>query len=208
MTRDISPILRSRRVCSAPSVGPTRTEEDFVSHVEGIIGCDPAAEWLVVVERLNTHQSESGPLRCKPVWDSRGVGRQRDIGHLRVHAHPSRILKRSDIASHCLVYTPKHSSWLNQMEIWFSILVRRLLKWASFTSVTELRQRLLAFIEYFNKTMAKPFKWTYRESYCKAETKIQVAPSCGSGRCAHGTASLFRPFQEECQFCLPALFRG
>ena len=59
------------------------------------------------------------------------------------------------------VYTPKHSSWLNQVEIWFSILVRRLLKWASFTSVTELRQRLLAFIEYFNKTMAKPFKWTY-----------------------------------------------
>jgi transposase len=59
------------------------------------------------------------------------------------------------------VYTPKHTSWLNQVEIWFSILVRRLLKRASFTSVTELRQRLLAFIEYFNKTMAKPFKWTY-----------------------------------------------
>ena len=61
-----------------------------------------------------------------------------------------------------LVYTPKHSSWLNQVEIWCGILVRRLLKWASFPSVTELRQRLLAFIEYFNKTMAKPFKWTYR----------------------------------------------
>ena len=46
--------------------------------------------------------------------------------------------------------------------MWFSILLRRLLNWASFTSVTELRQRsLLAFIEYFNKTMAKPFKWTY-----------------------------------------------
>jgi transposase len=60
-----------------------------------------------------------------------------------------------------VVYTPKPSSWLNQVEIWCSILVRRLRKWASFTSVTELRQRLLACIEYFNKTMAKPFKWTY-----------------------------------------------
>jgi len=50
---------------------------------------------------------------------------------------------------------------LNQVEIWCSILGRRLLKWANFTSVTELRQRLLAFIEYFNNTMAKPFKWTY-----------------------------------------------
>jgi transposase len=59
------------------------------------------------------------------------------------------------------VYTPKHTSWLNQVEIWFSILVRRLLKRASFTSVDELRQRILAFIDYFNKTMAKPFKWTY-----------------------------------------------
>ena len=47
------------------------------------------------------------------------------------------------------------------MEIWFSILVRRLRKRASFTSVDELRQRMLAFIDYFNQTMAKPFKWTY-----------------------------------------------
>ena len=59
------------------------------------------------------------------------------------------------------VYTPKHTSWLNQVEIWFSILVRRLLKRASFTSVDELRERPIAFIDYFNTTMAKPFKWTY-----------------------------------------------
>jgi len=59
------------------------------------------------------------------------------------------------------VYTPKHTSWLNQVEIWFSILVRRLLKRASFTSVEELQQRLLDFIDYFNQTMAKPFKWTF-----------------------------------------------
>jgi hypothetical protein len=47
------------------------------------------------------------------------------------------------------------------VEIWFSILVRRLRKRASFTSVDELRQRMLAFIDYFDQTMAKPFKWTY-----------------------------------------------
>jgi hypothetical protein len=57
-------------------------------------------------------------------------------------------------------YTPKPTSWVNQVEIWLSILGRRLLKRASFTSVDELRQRILAFIDYFNKTMAKPFKWT------------------------------------------------
>ena len=60
------------------------------------------------------------------------------------------------------MYTPKHTSWLNQIELWFSILVRRLLKRGNFTSVENLRERILAFIAYFNKTMAKPFKWTYK----------------------------------------------
>jgi transposase len=66
-------------------------------------------------------------------------------------------------ASHRIrfLYTPKHTSWLNQIELWCSILVRRLLKGGNFTSVEDLRERILAFIDYFNKTMAKPFKWTY-----------------------------------------------
>ena len=59
------------------------------------------------------------------------------------------------------MYTPKHTSWLNQVEIWFSILVRKLLRRASFTSVEELKARVLAFIDYFNRTLAKPFKWTF-----------------------------------------------
>jgi putative transposase len=59
-------------------------------------------------------------------------------------------------------YTPKHCSWLNQIEIWFSILVRKLLKRASFVSKDDLKNRILSFIDYFNQTMAKPFKWTYK----------------------------------------------
>ena len=55
---------------------------------------------------------------------------------------------------------PKHPSWLNQVESWFSILVRRVLKRGNVASVDELRARILAFIDYFNQT-AKPFKWTY-----------------------------------------------
>ncbi|MHB8627107.1 MAG: transposase [Aggregatilineales bacterium] len=58
------------------------------------------------------------------------------------------------------VSTPKHSSWLNPIELWFSFLVRRVLKRSSFLSAAELRQRLLDFIAFFNKT-AKPFKGTY-----------------------------------------------
>ena len=59
-------------------------------------------------------------------------------------------------------YTPKHASWMNQVEIWFSILARKLLKRGSFTSVADLKAKVLAFVEYFNRTMAKPFKWTYK----------------------------------------------
>jgi transposase len=59
------------------------------------------------------------------------------------------------------VYTPKHTSWLNQIEIWVSILVRRLLKRGSFCSLEHLRARILRFIDFFNQTMAKAFKWTY-----------------------------------------------
>jgi len=66
------------------------------------------------------------------------------------------------------LYTPKHTSWLNQIELWFSILVRRLLKRGNFTSIEDLRERLVAFINYFNRTMAKPFKWTYTGRPLKA----------------------------------------
>jgi len=58
-------------------------------------------------------------------------------------------------------YTPKHASWMNQVEIWLSILVRKLLKRGNFTSLDDLRDQILAFITYYNRTMAKPIKWTY-----------------------------------------------
>ena len=57
-------------------------------------------------------------------------------------------------------YTPKHSSWMNQIEIWLSILVRKLLKRGSFTSIEDLRAKVLAFIDYYNQIMAKPMKTT------------------------------------------------
>jgi transposase len=60
----------------------------------------------------------------------------------------------------CFHFTPKHASWLNQIEIWFSILARKLLRRASFTSTQDLRARIDSFIDYFNRTLAKPFRWT------------------------------------------------
>jgi transposase len=145
----------------APSVGPTRTEEDVVGHMARIIAHDPAAPWIFMVDRLNTHHSESlVRLVAKPCGIEEDVGVTGTSG--MVESMPTRAAFLQDPTQRIrFVYTPKPTSWLNQVDIWFSILVRRRLKRASFTSVAELRQRLLAFIDYFNKTMAKPFKWTY-----------------------------------------------
>ena len=149
----------------APTLGPTRTKQDFVNHIARTIALNPKGKWIIIVDQLNTHQSESLVNlvieHCALDIDEATLGIKGKSGILK--SMKSRKAFLAD-TSHRIrfVYTPKHTSWLNQIEIWFSILVRKLLKRASFSSVEELRQRILDFIEYFNKTMAKPFKWTYK----------------------------------------------
>ena len=147
--------------CVAPSIGHTRTEADFLAHISQTVALDPEAKWIFIVDQLNTHKSESLVLFVAEVCGlADDLGVKGDHGILKSQASRQAFLQDE---SHRIrfVYTPKHTSWLNQIEIWFSILVRRLLKRGNFSSVNELRQRILAFIDYFNKTMARPFKWTY-----------------------------------------------
>ena len=128
-----------------------------------MVATDPQAQrWHIVCDQLNTHQSAS-LVR----WVAQLSGIDEDLGVKGesgiLASMASRAAFLSD-ASHKVVlhYTPKHSSWMNQMEIWLSILVRKLLKRGSFTSVEKLQAKVLAFIDYSNQTMAKPFKWTYQ----------------------------------------------
>ena len=62
---------------------------------------------------------------------------------------------------HVVHYPPTHGSWLNQIEIWFGVLSRRLLRRGEFRSVQELAEHLLAFIDSYDRQDAPPYEWTF-----------------------------------------------
>lgn len=141
----------------APYLNKTRKAEDFVKALSGLINSDPEKYWVIVADNLNTHYSEAVV---------RFVAEKCDIPDIDKKGILSKVKTRVEFLtdpSHKIrfAFTPKHCSWMNQIEIWFGIINRQLLRRKSFVSVNDLKENILTYISQYNEMFAHPFKWKY-----------------------------------------------
>lgn len=145
-----------------PTIEETRNNEEFAEHIDRLIKTGTSKGWVFVVDNLNTHCGE--PLvrmvarhlgiRSNKLGEVTKKGILKDMESRRAFlTDPSHSIR--------FVYTPKHSSWLNQIEAIFGMFNRRVMRGGSFTSKEDLMNKLRAFTKYFNETIAKPMKWTF-----------------------------------------------
>ncbi len=141
--------------------GQTRNEQDFLNHVKQIISKNPDSKHVIVCDQLNTHKSES-----LVTWVSSQIGYEKDlgikgkIGILKTMGSRMEFLENE---THRIrfQFTPKHCSWMNQIENWFGFLQKRVIKNGQFESVSILEEKIEKFIIYYNQYLAKPIKWSF-----------------------------------------------
>lgn len=145
----------------APKLHPTRNEEDFADNIDNVIATDPNAGWIFIVDNLNIHFSATlvllVALLCNIPLDT--LGEKGKEGVLKNKESRKKFLedKRHRIR---FIYTPKHCSWLNQIENWFSGLTCRTLKRGNFKSVEELKEKIIKYINYYNLN-PKKIEWKF-----------------------------------------------
>lgn len=145
------------------TIDETRDAEDFAHHIGRTVATDPFARWVIVADNLNTHYGEpvvrlvAELLGVDPAQLGNKKRRRGVLGCVRSRREfltdPSHRIR--------LVYTPKHSSWLNQIEVVFGVIAGRVIRDGDFSSKHDLKTKLLEFIDYYNRSYARPLNWTY-----------------------------------------------
>jgi len=145
-----------------------RKEKDFVDFIKALENHHYGYTQLqIIADNLNTHQSESLVRHVAERSEFEGcLGIKGKSGILKSQMSRAEFLSRK---SHKIVfnYTPKHASWMNQIEIWFGILMRKVLKRGNFTSTDDLKSKLTSFINYHNDFLAHPYNWKYGNTVLK-----------------------------------------
>jgi transposase len=147
--------------CIEPDYKRHGTETDFITHITQTLDIDPAGHWIFILDNLNTHMSEGlvrlVAQRCEIPIE---LGIKGKTGILSSKKSRSTFLQDP---THRIrfVFTPKHCSWLNQIEMWFGILTRKVIQRGNFLSLEDLDHQILAYITQYNQIKAHPFRWTW-----------------------------------------------
>lgn len=138
----------------APSITDNRKEKDFVTHIDTIIQTDPEGKFIFLLDQLNKSESLVRYV-ATAIGDTQDLGKKgkTDMESRQAYlSHPTHRIY--------FIYTPKHCSWLNPIEVWFSVLNSHVLKRGNFTSKADLKQKISNYITYYNQHLAKPYKWS------------------------------------------------
>jgi len=149
---------------------PTRTEEDFEAFIDAIVQALPEEDTIIfLLDQLNTHMSASlVELVAKKINFTGDLGKKESRGILNSMKSRKAFLENPQHRIR-FVYTPKHCSWLNPIENWFSKLQRQVVTHGNFLSVKELEQKIDAYIRYYNRCLAKALKWKFQGFLSAAE---------------------------------------
>ncbi len=149
----------------SPTIAKTRTQKDYVEHMQTLFDSDPNAKgWIIMEDNLNTHMSE-GIVRevAKRLGDTQALGIKGKSGILQNKKTRKAYLSDTTHAIR-FVFTPKHCSWLNPIECWFSSFSRRVIRRGNFTSIQDLKEKIEKYIIYYTNTLAKPYHWSITDS--------------------------------------------
>jgi len=143
-----------------------RTAGTFTAFLRELFASVPNAPQIhVVCDQLNTHYAEAVCSLVAELCEVELPWAGRKLPSLGTERRRFLMDPNKKIVFH---FTPTHASWLDQIEIWFSVLARKVLARSSFNSVEQLQRAIVEFIEHHNRFRARPYRWTYTGTPCRA----------------------------------------